>query len=73
MTYTKKISVNYTLYIEPFRTPQKAWTSNVFGQKSAKPRPKSGKTELQTIPNLGSSTPKSGYDIYTFFISADTD
>ena len=37
-------------------TLQKARTSNLFGQKWIKPRPKSGKTELWTLPNPCSST-----------------
>ena len=35
---------------------QKVWTSNFFSQKQAKPRPKSDKTELLTLPNPDSST-----------------
>ena len=35
---------------------QKALPLNMFGQKQAKHKPKSGNTKLRTLPNPGSST-----------------
>ena len=55
-------SVGPTLWVyqnwtyTPLKPLQKTWTLNLFSQKKAKPRPKSRKTELQTLPNSGSST-----------------
>ena len=39
-----------------FEPLQKVRTSNLLGQKQARPRPKSGKIKLQTLPNPGTST-----------------
>ena len=48
----------------PFEPLQKAQTSNLFGQKQAEPRPKSGKTKLRTFPSPGSSN-KTELQTYT--------